>query len=563
MDVGDLIGQTLDGKYLIERQLGAGGMGTVFCATHLGTERSVALKIIAPGLMDDNRVLERFKREARAAGRLQHPNVVNVTDFGIAQLEGAGVAYLAMEYLQGFTLGELLQRQGKIPLSVAIDILEQVAMAVDQAHRLGIVHRDLKPANIWLAPDGRGGYQVKVLDFGIAVFRESALAESRAAAEEKAEQIRITSATTAVAAPALTHAGAMIGTPAYMSPEQCSGNSVTSRSDIYSLGVIAYEMITGELPFSGNTFELIAKHVVAIPPCPARVPKAVAATVLAALAKQPENRPVSAMAFAGALRAQSEGATMVLRRAVALWSMRIGELTRLSLLAVAPGLVCLIIAVATIFIHSLPWIVSILMTVFSLLLFSVGGVILSGLVFIWTDHVRRSPFDVLSTAKTVQLLGQRLPKQPHTTALNLYWRGLRLVGSNMRASLRTPNADSALTFFALIESSCDVERAVADARQLTGVLQKSLRIIDAVIVAFVAPGLLVLPALAIWSHGAGMRIGDPVHTLTIAAVAVCIVFPIALPLLAPLPTLAKAILYFRARQARGEDVAFSPDVMRF
>ncbi|HEY8180924.1 MAG TPA: protein kinase, partial [Thermoanaerobaculia bacterium] len=111
MDVGDLIGQTLDGKYLIERQLGAGGMGTVFCATHLGTERSVALKIIAPGLMDDNRVLERFKREARAAGRLQHPNVVNVTDFGIAQLEGAGVAYLAMEYLQGFTLGELLQRQ--------------------------------------------------------------------------------------------------------------------------------------------------------------------------------------------------------------------------------------------------------------------------------------------------------------------------------------------------------------------------------------------------------------------------------------------------------------------
>ncbi|HEU4834298.1 MAG TPA: serine/threonine-protein kinase, partial [Pyrinomonadaceae bacterium] len=159
--------ETLDNKYQIEQLLGKGGMGAVYRATHLGTKRTVAVKVIHPQLSAYDQFVARFRREAEAAGRLRHPNVVDVTDFGIAHTTNGPVAYLVMEYLDGCTLAEIVSEEGALPIAWVIDILEQVCAAVEEAHRAGIIHRDLKPDNIWLEPNGRGGYTVKVLDFGL------------------------------------------------------------------------------------------------------------------------------------------------------------------------------------------------------------------------------------------------------------------------------------------------------------------------------------------------------------------------------------------------------------
>src|SRR2546421_9818720 len=168
------VGQVLDDKYRLERLLGKGGMGAVYLATHLGTERYVALKLIAPQFMRNEEFVERFKREARAAGRLRHPNVVDVTDFGFSTSGAERVAYLVMEYLDGCTLSDVLFEENRLPLYWVVDIMEQVCSAVHEAHQQGIVHRDLKPDNIWLEPNGLGGYRIKVLDFGIAKLGETA-----------------------------------------------------------------------------------------------------------------------------------------------------------------------------------------------------------------------------------------------------------------------------------------------------------------------------------------------------------------------------------------------------
>src|SRR5687768_18025942 len=160
-------GDLLDAKYRIESLVGQGGMGAVYRATHLHTTRTVAIKVIRPHLTSRPEFVERFRREAEAAGRLRHPNVVDVTDFGFAATAGGSVAYLVMEYLDGCTLSDILAEEKRLPVSWGVDILEQVASALDEAHRQGIVHRDLKPENIWLEPNRRGGYTVKDLDFGL------------------------------------------------------------------------------------------------------------------------------------------------------------------------------------------------------------------------------------------------------------------------------------------------------------------------------------------------------------------------------------------------------------
>ena len=150
MNFDNIVGQTLDDKYKIEKELGKGGMGAVFLSTHVGTERPVAVKVIVPEFMERAEFVERFRREARAAGRLRHPNVVDVTDFGIADTACGQVAYLVMEYLDGCTLGEILDEEKNLPVDWTLDILEQVCSAVHEAHLQGIIHRDLKPDNIWL-----------------------------------------------------------------------------------------------------------------------------------------------------------------------------------------------------------------------------------------------------------------------------------------------------------------------------------------------------------------------------------------------------------------------------
>src|ERR1041385_5985214 len=142
-------------------------MGEVYRATHLGTKRTVAVKVIHPQLSAHDQFVTRFRREAEAAGRLRHPNVVDVTDFGVAQTSDGPLAYLVMEYLDGCSLADIVAEEGALPIPWVIDILEQVCSAVEAAHQAGIIHRDLKPDNIWLEPNGRGGYTVKVLDFGL------------------------------------------------------------------------------------------------------------------------------------------------------------------------------------------------------------------------------------------------------------------------------------------------------------------------------------------------------------------------------------------------------------
>src|SRR5436190_23684956 len=187
-DLEIYVGQVLDDKYRLERLLGRGGMGAVYLATHMGTDRYVALKLIAPQFMRNQEFVERFKREARAAGRLRHPNVVDVTDFGFSGNGNDRVAYLVMEYLDGCTLSDVLAEENRLPLYWVVDIIEQVCAAVHEAHQQGIVHRDLKPDNIWLEPNGLGGYRVKVLAVGIAKLGEVSMTTPEALSSTQSDE---------------------------------------------------------------------------------------------------------------------------------------------------------------------------------------------------------------------------------------------------------------------------------------------------------------------------------------------------------------------------------------
>jgi len=340
----------LDNKYQIEQLLGQGGMGAVYRATHLGTKRTVAVKVIQPQLSAHDQFVTRFRREAEAAGRLRHPNVVDVTDFGVAQTAAGPVAYLVMEYLDGCSLADIVAEEGALPIPWVIDILEQVCSAVETAHQAGIIHRDLKPDNIWLEPNGRGGYTVKVLDFGLVKLGETNHAPTTTttpAVETETLLLNATSedsATLIKSLPAhdenLTAVGSVMGTPFYMSPEQCRGEHLDTRSDIYSLGVVAYRLLTGETPFKGSPQEVIDLHQTAAPP-PVReknrkVPRKLACIVMSALAKSPAERPQSATGFASALRASWEGPTHLLRHAFALYSEHFPTFFKIALLGYAP-----------------------------------------------------------------------------------------------------------------------------------------------------------------------------------------------------------------------------------
>jgi serine/threonine protein kinase len=489
MSLANLVGHVLDGKYRIERQLGKGGMGAVYLATHLGTDRPVAIKVIMPQFTRNEEFVERFRREAKAAGRMRHPNVVDVTDFGFAAVDREQVAYLVMEYLDGCTLADILIEENQLPVAWVVDILEQTCSAVDEAHQAGIIHRDLKPENIWLEPNRRGGYTVKVLDFGLAkqgdpmalagaaanlslsdaanqptivasardthiigqaaptLLPDQALTqaitpdtaatqmltlneEARTHIAPESEQMMAPPAASATAeavtmiespasgearhfmtptvdeesgalirveppnnatslddssatqlllpgdhasaavelarpvaakttangarptaeeiaaatgsAGGITRVGAILGTPLYMSPEQCRGEALDPRSDIYSLGVITYQMLAGSPPFTGEINDVLRSHMEAEPP-PLRerrkqVSKRTAQVIMNALAKNRNDRPATAMSFANALRASDEGPGKLFRRALALYSEHFPVFFRLSLVAYMPVL---------------------------------------------------------------------------------------------------------------------------------------------------------------------------------------------------------------------------------
>jgi serine/threonine protein kinase len=370
-----LVGTTVDGKYRVERLLGRGGMGAVFRAVHLGTDRTVALKVIVPDLADRPDFLARFEREARACGRLRHPNIVDVTDFGYAEADGRRMAYLVMEYLDGCSLADVLRDETRLPVAWVADVLEQAGSALEEAHRAGILHRDLKPDNIWLEPNRRGGYTIKVLDFGLAKLGGTREAGDDSLAREAtigampgpvfdpdgATVARPSSAVTPADGSDATALGAIVGTPAYMSPEQCRGQALSPRSDVYSLGVIAYRLLGGRLPFSGRPDELLVAHVAATPPAlrelrPA-LPKDAAEIVMRALSKSPEARPPSAGAFASmfAARAQTTGA--FLKSSVLLYLEHAQAFLSASIIGLSPvltlGLFAAVNALAAVYGHAL------------------------------------------------------------------------------------------------------------------------------------------------------------------------------------------------------------------
>jgi serine/threonine-protein kinase len=264
-------GRVLGGRYRLDHELARGGMATVWVAEDPLLSRRVAVKILHPELAVNDSLRTRFRHEAVAAAKLSHPAIVATYDTG----DDEGTAYIVMQLVEGPTLRRMLDARGALPVGEAADIASQVAEALDHAHRHGLVHRDIKPANVLIPPDG----QVKVTDFGIA----------KAAGDED-----------------LTSTGAVIGTARYLAPEQVNGNAVDGRADVYALGLILYEMLTGTLPFSGDSEIATAMMRLTKVPDPVRsvrpeVPPMLDAVVNRSLARDPEHRFPSAGALRDAL----------------------------------------------------------------------------------------------------------------------------------------------------------------------------------------------------------------------------------------------------------------------
>jgi eukaryotic-like serine/threonine-protein kinase len=277
MAVSDTLINTLfDGRYRIIRKLGTGGMANVYLAEDEVLGRRVAIKILNDRHAGDDQFVERFRREAKNAASLSHPNIVSIYDRG----EAEGTYYIAMEYLDGRTLKELITARGPAPIHLAVDYARQILAAIRFAHRHGIVHRDIKPHNVLVDGEGR----LKVTDFGIA----------RAGTSQ------------------MTEAGSIIGTAQYLSPEQARGAPVDQTSDLYSVGVVLYELLTGVVPFSGDTpVEIAMKHLSTVPEPPsakrAEVPRDLDMVVMRALAKDPSERYHSAEEMDADLRRVNRG----------------------------------------------------------------------------------------------------------------------------------------------------------------------------------------------------------------------------------------------------------------
>ena len=265
--------QIIAGRFRIECEIGTGGMGTVYRATHLGLERPVAVKIIKPEYASDPDVADRFMREARTMARLRHPHAAMIFDAGNLP---DGRHFIIMEFVEGRTLSEALEEEGRFSPERAVHIAADICDVLAEAHAIGIVHRDLKPSNIMLNERG-----VCVLDFGVA----KVLATSADATHTHAT----------------TGSGVIVGTPRYMSPEQCLGQKIGARSDLYSLGVLLYEMLTGRPPFTDPLASaVLVKQATALPPPLPKlrhdVPRALSLAVHTLLAKRPDDRPANARA---------------------------------------------------------------------------------------------------------------------------------------------------------------------------------------------------------------------------------------------------------------------------
>jgi serine/threonine protein kinase len=688
-DPDPYIGQVLDEKYRLERLLGRGGMGAVYLATHLGTERYVALKLITPQFMRNEEFVARFKREARAAGRLRHPNVVDVTDFGFARAGKEPVAYLVMEYLDGCTLGDVLIEEKRLPLEWVVDILEQVCSAVHEAHQQGIVHRDLKPENIWLEPNRLGGYRVKVLDFGIAKLaesdadgnapnsntttdsldtsaaaatnsvRETAIKTARAtsppvmeparrgldskgeakgealeldtlvyaadapeqsptaqqaapgmmstdrAAEDQHTQLLAHSSenadaiataiqppslqdddsdrtimfgkttrqavvagqqtrlrTTAARGPELTRVGAIMGTPIYMSPEQCAGKTLDARSDIYSLGVIAYQMLAGAPPFAGATGNVMQEHIQVAPP-PLRdrvkkVPKRAAQVVMTALAKEPENRPPTAAAFASGLRAQAEGIGSLYRRAFALYSEYFPKFLRLSFIAHLPVIVVtfliigLELAEESLTHRGLPlkvifYIAVLLLVLLQVVAYFVAASVISGMTAVIVTQLTAAPLRPVELRTAFAVLKRRWRPFLKTSLLLT----LRLILGFCALFIPFLVIYVRYLLFAPVVLIEGLEKKAARrrARQLASRSWRTIIIVS--LLQFVIP-LTVSILLGRISVGVSQTNGKPTHGVTISREIYQQVSGLFNIFIVPLMSIVPALLYLKMRQLGGE-----------
>jgi serine/threonine protein kinase len=270
-ELANLVGEVVDGRYRVERLLGTGGMGAVYEAEHIEIGKKVALKVLHPQFSRQADLVARFRREARAASKVGHPNIVDVTDSGTTS---NGDVYFVMERLDGLDLGEVLRHERRVAPDRTVQIGTQICRALSAAHAAGIIHRDLKPENIFLVSrDGNADF-VKVLDFGIAKQDMGNQNHPRR----------------------LTTPGIAMGTPEYMAPEQAAGKAIDGRVDIYSVGAILYEMLTGEPPHAGpNVMDILTKKATQAPTAPRQlnqdVPEPLEHVVLACLEREPDDRP--------------------------------------------------------------------------------------------------------------------------------------------------------------------------------------------------------------------------------------------------------------------------------
>ncbi|HKY06060.1 MAG TPA: ankyrin repeat domain-containing protein [Blastocatellia bacterium] len=656
--LAELIGRTLDGKYQLDKLLGQGGMGAVYLATHLGTKRPVALKVIAPQFMANEEFVERFKREAEATGRLRHPNVVNVTDFGFTNIGPSKIAYLVMEYLDGGTLGDMLKARGRLPLEVVVDIVEQIALAVDNAHQQGVIHRDLKPDNIWIEPDRRGGYNVKVLDFGLAKLGDPGAGldqEERPATArenltrtnlsggtdtmravgvtaphfrdtqyggatdlEAATQIQTATVTddlageekTAVLDPAatdpsplpeaddieatrmmpdktgeqartrgvspsgtreiydlstssaagLTRVGSVLGTPLYMSPEQCRGEALDARSDIYSLGVMAYLMLVGEPPFTGDTTELIRKHTEE-PPAPvvARredIPRAVDDTVMSALAKNPDDRPATAGSFAAALRATAESEVAIIKKAKHVYNDSIKIFLALSLAVYVPfAVIMTLLAFAFRPLEpNYPLTSAFAFWTIAFLIILTANRVHTAAVTLVIREQRLRPRDSIRLLEILKAAGRRLPSIVATALqshLQVFVNLLKLVKPGVSAFV-----DHALAGSVIVMEGASGNDALTRSRELVRRQRPSAIALQVREFAATLGSLIFLPfimAITFWLlAGPSESFFELIKPSSLLALAYCWFFLIIGH--TPYAAIPLAMLYFKARQARGESI---------
>ncbi|QRN93656.1 protein kinase [Archangium violaceum] len=282
-EADEYIGRTIAQKYQVEALIGEGGMGKVYRARQVALDKLVVLKVLRHTLLGDDRTVARFKREAKAASRLNHPNSISILDFGVTE---DGALFIAMEFVPGQDLHTVLSKDGPLPESRVARIVSQVLSALYDAHAAGVIHRDLKPENIMVEQRRNEPDFVKVLDFGIAKIQDG---------ED---------------GPTLTRTGFVCGTPEYMSPEQARGATLDHRSDLYAVGVILYQLISGRLPFeSDSAVGYATKHLTEEPVPPSRkrpeirVSQAMERLIMRALSKSPDDRPQDAEAFKAELLA--------------------------------------------------------------------------------------------------------------------------------------------------------------------------------------------------------------------------------------------------------------------